>query len=244
MPWIIPAIAATVAVAATVKSGIDANRAAGATDAYNQNVERLQSQYRRDVLQYQNTTFANDVDFYKRQIAWEKEEFAKNVTHVQDTIKAVDNDFFGKLATQMTKVVEQNMAEAIGIVDVNMQAHAATGSTDARVADSGTGGNNVALLRGDISRQAGAASNAITMNADMQRRQDTQDALALKAGRDTQLSQLNIPTFQPLQAPAPPAPVSPVNPSPPTQRIGTASIILNAASSGINMAVGVNSLIK
>lgn len=80
------------------------------------------------------------------------------------------------------------------------------------------------------------------MNAASARRQATLEMQGIKANRDTQMSLLTIPTFQPMQAPAAPGPVNPVNPSPPVARMSVGTIALNAPSSGINLAVGLNSL--
>jgi len=247
MPWIVPAlpyIAAGVGAAAAVKGGIDARKAAGQQSDYNAEIDRLSKAYRLDVMNYQNTTYANDIDFFNKQVAWQKEEFEKGKTRIEDTRTAVDQNMFGLLAGQMTKIVEENMAEALGLADVAAQVRQETGAVDVRVADSGVGGNVVAMLRGDVARQGGNAATITSMNAASARRQSMQEAQQIKAERDTQLSQLTIPVFQPMQAPAPPSPVSPVNPSAPSQRLGAATIALNAVSSGINLAVGANSLIK
>jgi len=242
LPIAVPIIAGAIGAAGAIKAGIDANNAAARADEFNREAERLQKAYRLEVMNYGNTTFANDVEFFQKQIEWEKEEFARNKTQTQATMKAVNKNFYAALATQVLKMAESDMAEALGRADVRSQVRHETGVVDARAADSGVGGNVTEMLRGDVARQGGNALTIIGMNAEAERRQANLESQSLKAQRDTSLSQLTIPTFQPLQAPAPPSPVSPVNPSAPNSRMGAGTIALNAINTGINLAMGINSL--
>jgi hypothetical protein len=236
-------IAGVVGAGGAIASGIQASNAAGAQADYNAEVEALQKQYRLDVMAYQNADYANNVKFYKDQIAWEQGEFEKTKTHVSDQIEAVNDDMFSKLGQQMTQVVQQDIAMALGIQTVDTQAREERGKLEATVADSGIGGNTVNILRGDIDRQAGNARTVYDMNDTAARQQISNEMRGSVAQRNNALASLTIPTFQPLQAPAPPAPVSPVSPAAPASRPSAATIGLNALSSGINLYSTVSKLL-
>lgn len=239
MPWIVAA-AAVVGAAAAVKGGIDARKAAGQQQEYNAEVERLQEQYSRDVMNFQNGQYAEDVDFFNRQIAWQEKEHSKNMARAKDAVAITNEDFFGKLSTAFTRVVEQDIAESLSVMDISRQVRTETGAQEARIADSGVSGNTVDILRGDIQRQGGEAKNITGMNAQAARNQLGLEIRGVKTQRDAQLSSITIPTFQPLQAPGAPAPVSPVNPAAPVSRPSIATIAMNGVSSGINLGVNVN----
>jgi len=240
----IAAVAAVVGTGAAIKGGIDAKNHANNQNDYNAEVDRIQKQYRLDVMEYQNADYANNVDFYKKQIAWEQEEFRKTQQHVKDTVEAVETNFFGALAAQVTMAVEQDIAMTLGIVDTNTQVRNETGKLEARMADSGVGGNSAALLRGDIQRQGGEARNMYSMNNESARRQIGLEMQGSKAQRDGSLASIQIPTFQPVAPPKPPGPVSPINPSAPVSSPSAAAIGMSAISSGINMGISVNNFSK
>ncbi|CAB4165303.1 hypothetical protein UFOVP823_28 [uncultured Caudovirales phage] len=236
-PLIIAGVGAVAGVAGTVMAGNAASNAAASQNAYNAETKRLQDQYRLDLMDYNNTNYALDVDFYKRQIDWEKGEFEKTKAHVAATITAVNEDMFGKLATQMTRIVEQDLAATLQIGDTNRQVRQETGVIDAQVADRGIGGNTVNMLRGEVARQGGEAKNVIGLNADSARHQAVLEMSGIKSARDGALSSITIPTFQPLAAPRAPAPISPVNPSQTVSGPSAGSIVMGGISSGINLGL-------
>jgi hypothetical protein len=233
-----------VAGGAAVAGGLQAASAAGDQRAYNQEVARLQADYRLRVMGYQNENYAKDVDFYNKQIAWEKDEFDKTKTRVTDAVSAANENFYNALSTQMTKIVQQDIAETLGVIDVQRQVQTEGGALEASLADSGISGNTANLLRGDVARQGGNAVSMIRLNASVQRDQAMLEARGLKAGRDAQLASIQIPTFAPLAPPKPPAPVSPVNPAAPVAVPSAATIALNAASAGINMGAGIGNIFQ
>lgn len=239
LPWIV-AGAAVAGTAATVIGGVQAGNAAADQREYNANVEAVQRQYRLDVMEYQNSDYANNVDFYTKQIAWEKAEFEKTKTHVADSKDAIDDNFFGNLAAQVTQAVELDIATALGIAETNTQVLNETGTLEARMADSGVGGNSAALMRGDIQRQGGQARNMHELNSTVSRRQLGLQMQGSKAQRDGSLASIQIPTFQPIAPPKPPGPVSAVNPSAPVASPSAAAIGLGAVSNGINLGLSAN----
>jgi len=58
-----------------------------------------------------------------------------------------------------------------------------------------------------------------------------------KAQRDGAMGQITVPTFQPIAPPKAPGPVNPINPAAPVAIPSSASIGLNAISSGINLGI-------
>lgn len=229
--------ALVVGVGSTVVGGIQQGNANNEQRAYNAKIEGIQKQYRLDVMEYQNSDYANNVDFYTKQIAWEKAEFEKTKTHVADSKDAIQDNFFGNLAAQVTQAVELDIATALGIADTNTQVLTETGALEARMADSGVGGNSAAIMRGDIQRQGGNARNMHELNSTSARRQLGNEMLGTKAQRDGQLASIQIPTFQPIAPPKPPGPVSPINPSAPVASPSAAAIGLSAVSNGINLGL-------
>mgnify|MGYP003645484551 FL=1 len=224
-------------VAGQVSAGKAAKKNAAEQRAYNLEVERKQKVYRRDVISYQNSQYANDIDFYNKGIQYQQDEFGKYEDQAQDQIAAIDRDFFGMLAAQMTKEVEQNMGEAFGLIETASAVRTETGTLETRVADSGVGGNVTNMMRGDVQRQGGDASNMISLNADAVNRQTRLELSGLKAQRENQLSAINIPAFQPLAPPPPPAPVNPIQAAAPVARQSSLAIGLSALSSGITMGM-------
>jgi len=224
-------------VGAGIVSGNNARDAANNAQAYNNQIAALQSRYRLEVLSYNNTVYAQDVDFYRRNIAYQRDEHDRMKVRVGEQVAAVNENMFGRLATQMTKMVEQDIAETLSALDVGRQVKQETGVVNAAVADAGVTGNTVDLLRGEVQRQGGEAINSVRMNAQVQRRQAGLEMQSIKAGRDAALSGLTIPTFAPIAPPSAPAPVSPINPAQPVARPSTASIVLNAAATGINLGI-------
>lgn len=236
--------AAIFGAASSIASGADARRAANDTQAYNNLVADQQARYRLQVLSYNNTTYAQDTDFYRKQIAYQRDEFDKMKVRVGEQVGAVNDNFFNELATQATKMIEQDMAETLGVFDIQRQVKQETGTLNATVADAGVTGNTVNILRGEVQRQGGEAITSTRLNSEAIRRQSGLEMRSLKASRDAALASLSIPTFQPIAPPQAPAPVSPTNPAAPVARPSTGSILLNAAATGINMGVGVGSLFK
>ena len=118
--------------------------------------------------------------------------------------------------------------------NVNAQEQRAVGSIRTATADAGVAGNAVRLVEGEVSRQAGAGRVAVALQHKANRRQELLGMTNLKANRDTTLASLRMPTFQPLQAPAPPAPVSPVAPAAPVARPSLVGAIANTAASAIS----------
>lgn len=229
---------------AAILNGISQSNAAGDQRAYNAQVERLQSDYRLKVMNYSTVQYAKDTQFYGKQIAYEKDQFEQEKVQVQQSVDATNENFYTALATQMTKVVQQDMAEALGMQETDNQVLTETGALNASVADAGISGNTVNVLRGDIQRQGGVAKNITGMNADASRTQSMLEARGLQGRREAALASVNIPTFAPIQAPSPPAPVSPINPAAPVNGPSVGSIVLNGASAGINLGVGVQSFMK
>lgn len=232
------AVIGTVAgVGGQVAAGKAAKKNAEAQRAYNLEVERKQKVYRREVISYQNAQYANDIDFYNKNIAHAQGQFADQLDYANDQIDAIDNDFFGMLSTQMTKVVEQNMAESFGLINTAKEVRTETGALETRMADSGVGGNVSAALRGDIQRQGGDASNMASINTDRLRIQTDLETRAISGQRDNSLASIRIQPFQPIAPPAPPAPVNPIQAAAPQQRISSAAIFAGAVGSGITMGM-------
>jgi len=237
-------VGTAVGVVGGIVNGIEASNAAADQAAYNAKVEAMNQQYRLNVMAYQNADYANNVDFFKQQIAWERGEFDRTKQHVSDQIDAVNDDMLSQLSQQVAQVVQQDMVEVFGDRSTQDQARAATGTLEARLADSGVSGNTADILRGDIQRQAGNAERTYALNDDAARSQIRTEMLGTVATRNNQLASISIPTFQPLQAPKPPAPVSPVNPAAPVATPSAASIALNGISTGINLGIGAAKLFK
>jgi hypothetical protein len=195
-------------------------------------------------MQFNNDQYANDLTHYGSTLEYEKEEFgrAKDLAGLQ--FDNVNKDYTGKLGTVLLRSVQEEIASALGIENVNAQVGTNKGALRAHNADSGVAGNSVDLMEGEVDRQAGAARRAIERNDEATKNQLKLEMLGIKAQRDTSLANITLPSFQPIQPPATPPPVSVVNPAAPVAVPGVAAIALGGVSAGINLAAGASSLVN
>ncbi len=233
---------AILGVGASLKAGSDAKKAASAAQDYNNAVAAQNAKYRLEVMDWGNDVYESDIAFYEKNVAYQRDEFDKMKGQVTQTVDAVNKNMFAALATQATRIIEQDIAATLGMADISRQVQTETGAVDVAIAEANIGGNTAKLLRGEIERQGGEAKMITGMNADSARKQSVLEMKAIKASRDTQLAGITIPSFAPIAPPQAPSPVSPTAPAAPVARPSTGAIVLNAAATGINLATGAQQL--
>lgn len=225
-----------------VGSSIAANNRARANArdqaAYNARIERQQKEFRREVMNYKNDQYEDEIEHYEDLIEYQQEEFEKSKEYIEAQEANVKEDAFSQIATLAYRMVEEETASLLRGVDIGRQVLTGQGSLQAQVADSGIAGNTVRLLSGEIDRQGGEANVAEERNLVSVRRQLGLSQLGIKAAADSAMARLRLPTFQPLAPPAPPTPTSPVNPAAPVARPSSAAAILSGVNTGLNIASG------
>jgi hypothetical protein len=232
--WLAAAVVSTVVAGAATYAQNSKNASKQA--AYNAKVEAANKKFRLEVMGYQNEQYQLDTDHFGKLIAYQKDEFEKNKSYVGEAQVGLEKDFQNQLQAQLQRIAETDIAAYLEMDNVNAQEQRAVGSIRTATADAGVAGNAVRLVEGEVSRQAGAGRVAVALQHKANRRQELLGMTNLKANRDTTLASLRMPTFQPLQAPAPPAPVSPVAPAAPVARPSLVGAIANTAASAISLA--------
>lgn len=226
MCWMIAAAAVTAAT--SIASYNQQRGQASAQRAYNSAVEAQQDAYRRQVMDYQNQTWAQDIDYSKQIIDWQQKEFSRQEAWVKDSQKAINQDYFNKVATLLQRQIEEGIAAAFNIQTVERQARAERAKAANAMGERGVEGNSVEAVVNDILRQEGEATTMVTYQLDAVNRQLGLEQLALKAGNDQALSNLagSVRVYNPIELPKPPAPVNPVAPAAPVPSpSGTATML-------------------
>lgn len=235
------AVAAVTSVASAVSQYQGQKAAAKAQNQYASAVEAQQDIYRRQMMQYNNEVYAKEIDYHGQTLDYQQKEFQRQADFVKASQEAINKDYFNKLAVVLQRQVEEAMATAFGIENIDRQARRDRATAEVAAGERGVEGNSVEAILNDVSRQQGEAVAMMKLNQEAVSRQLMLEAMGLKASADTALNNIPITVFQPITPPAPPAPESPVNPQPRVVRPSPMQLVTGVVGGVMN---GVNSYVN
>jgi hypothetical protein len=209
-------------------------------EAHNKEIEARQRAYRAEIIAYKEEQFEQDVEHYGALVTYQAEEGAKHRDFAERQTEVIKDTFTSQFGAQMRRIAEIDIANYLGIENINTQETAVSGSLQVAQAESGVGGKSAALLRGEVERQAGVARVSANLQGEANRRQGIREAVSLKASRDSALGAITLPTFNPLRAPGAITPTDAVKPAAPVSRPSTLSTVINVASTAVDAYQGLS----
>ena len=212
-PLVIAAAAVAVSATAAYASNQQANRAAGRQADYNRAVEAQQRDYRVQVMDYQNQTWQQDLDYAGDMLEWSQQEFARQGQAVERAQTAIEKNTIAATGQLLVRQVEEDMSVIAQGLDARRTGKQARAQLAAQ--DRGVEGNSIDAILGDVTRQEGEALNVMAMNRSASLRAINRQVIAADAQGDQQLASIGIKTYGPATSIRSPAPVSPVNPAAP-----------------------------
>lgn len=210
---VIGAVVGAVAVAGSVASYSAQNSAAKKQSNYNKAVEEQQTEYRLDLMEYQNQVWEQDIRYAADMLGWAQTEWDRGVRSDKMAREAIEKNTLAGVSAVLIRQVEEDMATVLQGTEIRRQG--ATAAARLANADRGVEGNSVEAVLQDVARQEGEAMTALAMNRSVSRRQLNRQAIALDAQGDQQLMALQLRTFNPQANIRTPQPISPVAPAAP-----------------------------
>ena len=199
--------------------------------------QATEEKYRTDLMEYQNTTYKQDIEYGGKLLDYQKTEFARQQGTINRARDGYEKNYFAKVGALLQRQVEETMATAFGDQDAAEEGAAARAKAQVGADVRGVSGNSVDAVRNDISRKEGDTRSTNALNGEATQRQLMLQAMGLHAEEVQSLYGLQQSTFNALtniQAPSPVAPVTPAGtvttPSATAKNLNVASALLDGVS--------------
>ena len=231
------ALSAASSVAGTVLSAGAANTQKWATAAADAQTKAQQETYRADLMEYNNTTYASNIEYREQVMDFQKSEWDRQVDFVTKQTGRAEENYFTKMGALLTQAFEQQIAETFQIQSTEAQGRSARGTLGVSTGERNIDGNTVRMLEGELFRQEGEALTTIDLNRQSRDRQVVLEQKQLSAEHYTRVSSLQLQADSPLAPIQTPSPVAQVAPIQTPQRSNNGLLIAASIGSAVGSFV-------
>ncbi|MFD2677661.1 virion core protein, T7 gp14 family [Camelimonas lactis] len=214
--------------------------------AYNQWLSNVQQElhaekYRGQLLEYQNTTYKQDIEHGFNVLDYQKNEFDRQAKTIDRATESIDKGRFNQYGQLLLRQVQEHVATTLGMDDVRRQGRKMAASGEAAAASRGVEGVTVDQIIGDVARQEGEAVTVLEMNNTGVQHQLNMEMQGVKATADQRIFDIPMATYAPSAVTRQPAPVSPTAPAVQPPMPSGSALVANVGSS---LLTGLNSYSK
>lgn len=237
---VLPLAAAAFALQAgsTVASFVGGRSQAGAANRHQAEVNRINADYRYEVMRYQNDVWKQDLDYANEVLEYSRDEFGNQRGWAERAMAAAEQNRNADAFTLMVRGIEETIAATFQTTNVQRAGQAARASFAA--CERGVEGNSTEAVLGDIWRQEGEANTITELNRQNTLNQLEREGIAADAQADQQMFQIasSIRTFAPNAPIRTPEPRPALTPQAPVQGPSGAALatgLWNAASNSLGL---------